>query len=143
MQFSCCSLLAEHVITEMTIICQRTNTSGSTCVTRHAGPDYTSDARRASAPLLTVRVRLPSESLGTALHNLSQDSGDFFTTLSILLYLLDYPTPRSDYYRMYTSWPHAYFCSSSGSSINSSTIVGSTQTKNLVVFQFHLRANPF
>ena len=72
-------------------------------VTRRAGPDHTSNARRASAPLLMVRVRLPSEPLGTALHNLSRDSGDFFTTLSILLYLLDYPTPRSDYYRMYTS----------------------------------------
>ena len=91
-----------------------------------AGPDHTSNARRASALLLMVRVRLPSESLGTALHNLSQDSGDFFTTLSILLYLLDYPTPCSDYYCMYTSWPRAYFHNSSGSSINSSTIVGST-----------------
>ena len=109
---------------------------------RCAGPDHTSNARLASAPLLTVRVRLPSELLGTPLHNLSQDSGNFFTTLSILLYLLYYPTPRSDYYRMYTSWSRIYFRSSSGSSINSSTIVGSTQTKNLVVFQFHLRANP-
>ena len=102
-----------------------------------------SDARCASAPLLPVRVRLPSELLGTALHNLSRDSGDLFTTLSILLYLLNYPTPRSDYYCMYASWPLAYFHSSSGSSINSSTIVSSTQTKNLVVFQFRLRANPF
>ena len=69
-------------------------------VTRRAGPDYTSDARRVSAPLLTVRVRLPLESLGTALHNLSWDSGDFFTTLSILLYLLDYLTPRSNVHLM-------------------------------------------
>ena len=111
-------------------MCVATYASG---VTRRAGPDYTSDTRRASAPLLTVRIRLPSESLRTALHNLSRDSGDFFATLSILLYLLNYPTPRSDYYRMYTSWPHAYFRSSSGSSINSSTIVSSTQMRNPVV----------
>ena len=111
-------------------------------VTRCAGPDHTSDAQCVSAPLLTVCIQLPSESLGTALHNLSRDSGDFFTTLSILLYLLYYPTACSDYYRMYTSWPCIYFHNSSGSSINSSTIVGSTQTKNLVVFQFRLCANP-
>ena len=97
------------------------------------------NAQRTSAPLLTVCVWLPSEPLGTVLHNLSWDSGDFFTTLSILLYLLCYLTPCSDYLHMYTSWPRLYFHSSSGSSINSSTIVGSTQMKNLVVFQFRLR----
>ena len=78
----------------------------------------------------------------TALHNLSRDTGDPLTSLSFLLYLLIFPMPRSDYL------PHVllmflliYFRSSSGSSINSSTIVSSTQMKNLVVFQFHLHAN--
>ena len=85
----------------------------------------------------------PSATLRTVLHNLSRDTGDPLTSLSFLLYLLIFPIPRSDYL------PHVllmflliYLCSPSGSSINSLTIVGSTQTKNLVVFQFHLHANP-
>ena len=92
-------------------------------------------------------VSPPSVTLGTpgtALHNLSQDTGDLFTSLSFLLYLLIFPMPRSDYLlRVFLMFSLIYFCSSSGSSINSSTIVGSTQTKNLVVFQFRLRANLF
>ena len=81
---------------------------------------------------------------GTALHNLSRDTGDLFTSLSFLLYLLIFPMPCSDYLpRVFLMFSLIYFRSSSGSSINSSTIVGSTQTKNLVVFQFRLHANPF
>ena len=34
---------------------------------------------------------------GTALHNLSQDTGDLLTSLSFLLYLLIFPMPRSDH----------------------------------------------
>ena len=49
-----------------------------------------------------------------------------------------YPVPIT--YHVYTSWSRLYFCSSS-SSINSLTIVSSTQTKNLVVLQFHLCVN--
>ena len=80
---------------------------------------------------------------GTALHNLSRDTGDLFTSLSFLLYLLIFPMPRSDYLPcVFLMFSLIYFRSSSGSSINSSIIVGSTQTKNLVVFQFCLRANP-
>ena len=49
--------------------------------------------------------------------------------------------PRSDYLpRVLPMFSLIYFHSSSGSSINSSTIVGSIQTKNLVVFQFRLCA---
>ena len=48
--------------------------------------------------------------------------------------------PRSDYLpRVFLMFSLIYFRSSSGSS---SIIVGSTQMKNLVVFQFRLRANP-
>ena len=80
---------------------------------------------------------------GTALHNLSQNTGDLFTSLSFLLYLLIFPMPRSDYLPcVFLMFSLIYFRSSSGDSINSSAIVGSTQTKNLVVFQFRLRANP-
>ena len=88
----------------------------------------------------------PSATLGTpgtALHILSQDTGDPLTSLSFPLYLLIFPMPRSDYLpRVLLMFSLIYFRSSSGSSINSSTTVGSIQTKNLVVFQFHLRANP-
>ena len=81
---------------------------------------------------------------GTVLHNLSWDTGDLFTSLSFLLYLLIFPMPRSDYLpRVFLMFSLIYFRSSSSSSINSSTIVGSTQMKNLVVFQFRLRANSF
>ena len=80
---------------------------------------------------------------GTALHNLSRDTGDLLTSLSFLLYLLIFLMPRSDYLpRVFLMFSLIYFRSSSGSSINSSIIVGSTQTKNLVVFQFCLHANP-
>ena len=49
--------------------------------------------------------------------------------------------PHSDYLlRVFLMFSLIYFHSSSSSSINSSAIVGSTQTKNLVVFQFRLRA---
>ena len=88
----------------------------------------------------------PSATLGTprtALHNLSQDTSDLLTSLSLLLYLLIFPMPRSDYLpRVFLMFSLIYFRSSSGSSINSLTIAGSTQMKNLVVFQFRLRANP-
>ena len=87
----------------------------------------------------------PSATLGTpgmALHNLSWDTGDLLTSLSFLLNLLIFPMPRSDYIpHVFLMFSLIYFCSSSGSSINSSTIVGNTQTKNLVVFQFRLHAN--
>ena len=78
---------------------------------------------------------------GTVLHNLSWDTGDLLTPLSFLLYLLIFPMPHSDYLPcVFLMFLLIYFCSSFSSSINSSTIVGSTQTKNLVVFQFRLRA---
>ena len=81
----------------------------------------------------------PSATFGTprtALHNLSRDTGDLLTSLSFLLYLLIFPMPRSDYLpRVFLMFSLIYFRSSSGSSINSSIIVGSTQMKNLVVFQ--------
>ena len=102
-------------------------------VTHRAGPDQ-----------LTPDVRLHSVTFGHS----EQHSTIWARTLviSLLLYLFFciyfvtwHLVPIT--YRMYTSWPHIYFCSSSGSSINSSTIVGSTQMKNLVVFQFCLRAN--
>ena len=97
--------------------------------------------------LCSDSVGPPSVTLGTlgmALHNLSRDTGDLFTSLSFLLYLLIFPMSRSDYLpRVFLMFSLIYFRSSSGSSINSSTIVGGTQTKNLVVFQFRLRANPF
>ena len=64
----------------------------------------------------------PSATLGTpgtALHNLSQDTGDLLTSLSFLLYLLIFPMPRSDYLpRVFLMFSLIYFCSSSGSSIN-------------------------
>ena len=66
----------------------------------------------------------------TVLHNLSRDTGDLFTSLSFLLYLLIFPMPRSDYLpHVFLMFSLIYFRSSSGSSINSSAIVGSTQTK--------------
>ena len=72
-------------------------------------------------PSVTLRT------LGTALHNLSRDTGDLFTSLSFLLYLLIFPMPRSDYLpRIFLMFLLIYFRSSSGSSINSSAIVGST-----------------
>ena len=103
--------------------------------------------RQSSTDALTLRSRrLPSATLGTpgtALHNLSRDTGDLLTSLSFPLYLLIFLMPRSDYLlRVFLMFSLIYFRSSSGSSINSSIIVGSTQTKNLVVFQFRLRANP-
>ena len=85
-------------------------------------------------------VRICKSSTTTG--DLSQDSGDLLTSLSFLLYFICYLMPCSNYL------PHVhlmasliYFCSSSSSNINSSTIVSSTQMKNLVVFQFHLCAN--
>ena len=99
------------------------------------------DSRR-PMPLRSNSIDPPSATLGTsgtALHNLSRDTGDLFTSLSFSLYLLIFPMPRSDYLlRVFLMFS---FHSSSSSSINSSTIVGSTQTKNLVVFQFRLHAN--
>ena len=87
----------------------------------------------------------PSATLGTpgtVLHNLSRDTSDPLTSLSFLLYLLIFPMPCSDYLPcVFLMFSLIYFHSSSSSSINSSTIVGSTQTKNLVVFQFCLCAN--
>ena len=87
----------------------------------------------------------PSATLGTpraVLHNLSQDTGDLLTSLSFLSYLLIFPMPRSDYLpHVFLMFLLIYFRSSSGSSINSLTIVGSTQMKNRVVFQFRLHAN--
>ena len=78
-----------------------------------------------------------------ALHNLSRDTGDLLTSLSLLLYLLIFLMPCSDYLpHVFLMFSLIYFHSSSSSSINSLTIVGSTQMKNLVVFQLHLRANP-
>ena len=60
-----------------------------------------------------------------------------FGQLSKLIFLM----PRSDYLPLVLlMFSLIYFRSSSGSSINSSTIVGSIQTENLVVFQFHLCA---
>ena len=88
----------------------------------------------------------PSATLGpsgTALHNLSWDTGDPLTSLSFPLYLLIFPMPHSDYLpHVLLMFSLIYFHSSSSSSINSLTIVSSTQTKNLVVFQFRLCANP-
>ena len=104
------------------------------------------DGRRPT-PLRSDSIGPPSATLGTSgtvLHNLSRDTGDLFTSLSFLLYLLIFLMPRSDYLpRVFLMFSLIYFHSSSGSSINSSTIVGSTQTKNLVVFQFRLCANSF
>ena len=95
--------------------------------------------------LCSDSVSPPSATLGTpgtALHNLSQDTGDLLTSLSLLLYLLIFPM-HSDYLpHVFLMFSLIYFRSSSGSSINSSNIVGSTQTRNLVVFQFRLCANP-
>ena len=80
--------------------------------------------------------------LRTALHNLSRDTGDSLTSLSFLLYLLIFPMPCSDYLpHVLLMFSLIYFHSSSSSSINSLTIVGSIQMKNLVVFQFCLHAN--
>ena len=91
-----------------------------------AVPIPTLVSRRAYAPIPSVTLGTP----GTALHNLSRDTGDLFTSLSFLLYLLIFPMPRSDYLpRVFLMFSLIYFHSSSGSSINSSTIVGSTQTK--------------
>ena len=87
----------------------------------------------------SATLRIP----GTALPNLSRDTGDLLTSLSFLLYLLIFLMPRSDYLPcVFLMFSLIYLHSSSGSSINSSIIVGSTQTKNLVVFQFRLHANP-
>ena len=86
----------------------------------------------------------PSATLGTPrmVHNLSRDTGDPLTSLSFLLYLLIFLMPCSDYLlRVFLMFSLIYFHSFSSGSINSSTIVGSTQTKNLVVFQFRLHAN--
>ena len=102
------------------------------CVTCHAGLDPMPDIRRMSALILSVCLQLSSEPLGMALHNLSHDSGDFCMTLSSCIYFVTQYLILITY-RVYTSWSHLYFHSSSGSSINSSTLVGTTQTKNLVV----------
>ena len=108
-----------------------------------AGPIPTTNGRRAYTPIPSVHLSATLGTPGTALHNLSRDTGDLLTSLSLLLYLLIFPMPRSDYLaRVFLMFLLIYFRSSSGSSINSSTIVDSTQTKNLVVFQFRLPANP-
>ena len=98
-------------------------------VTCHAGPIPMANtpsvlcSDSVGLPLATLRT------LGTVLHNLSWDTGDPFTSLSFLLYLLAPWCLILIIYCVYSSCSHLYTSmdhSSSGSSIDSSTIVSIT-----------------